>query len=139
MALRVKHKLVVQISGDQAQKKKRFFLEDGPEQETDIASFDRSVSGDLNILDTVTEALSFGDVTDARGIYLEVDQPCNMRINGSPTDLPIILAPAPGSGSGAVAPTAKVFLEMNLTSVTIENTSGGAVLTGSYTIWGDPN
>ena len=139
MALRVKHKLVVQISGDTAQKKKRFFLEEGTEQETDVASFDRSASGDLSIADTVTESLPFGDVTAARGLYLEVDKPCNVKINGSATSIPVILAPAP-SGGGTAAPTAKLFLEATLTAVTIENTDGsGAVLTGSFVLWGDTN
>lgn len=137
MPLRLKHKIVVQVTADTAQKQKRFFLDDDPVQETDVSSFAHQANSELSIDDTVTEALSFGDVQDARGIYIETDKPCDVFINGSATPIPMILAPASGSSSGAAK--AKLFLEATITQVSITNTVGdNSVLTGVYELWGDP-
>ena len=130
MAIRVVHKLLIQISGDTGQKQKRFFTEDDASIITDVATFDRQAGSDINIPDAATEVLNFGDVTAVRGLYLEVDQPCSLRLNGGNETLPIILAPT--------AAKAKVFLEMTLTGASLQNASGNT-LNGSYVVWGDAN
>lgn len=131
MALRIDHKILVQISTDTAQKNKRFFHEDDTSHATSITTLDLEVSGELSIADAATKQLDFGALTDARGFYMEVTAPCNVRLNSGVQDIPVAFAPG--------KTVAKVFWEGAVTSIRIENTVGDAsVLTGSYTIWGEP-
>lgn len=129
MALRVDHTVAPQISRDTSQNL-RLFFPDLTSEAVSHATFDGACSSVLSIAASGTESLSFGDVTDVRGLYIEVDQDCNLRLNGSTDDIPIKLAP-----NGSVA---KVFLEADINQVTIENLSASALLTGVYCMWGDP-
>ena len=58
-----------------------------------IDDFDKQANSDLAIANGVTEGLSFGDVDDVRGLYLEVTVPCKLLLNGSTEELPVTLAP----------------------------------------------
>jgi hypothetical protein len=130
MALRVKHKALIQISSDTAQKSKRYFLEDDSSHEVDTEQYQAEISGDLSIADAATEVLSFGDVQDARGLYLEVSGLCDVTINGA--NVPMAMQPAAGTTANA-----KFLIDATITSVSITNNSGGT-LTGSYALWGNP-
>jgi len=133
MALRLKHKIVVQISRDAEQKQKGvIFLDDDAVQEIDTNQYQRSAGSDISIPDTDTEALSFGDVQAVRGLYLEVSGQCNVTLNGS--NVPILVEPDAGAPSGKPG---KLMLNATITSVSIENVSGG-IITGVYALWGDP-
>ncbi len=133
MAIQVTHKIVLQISLDTAEKRKLFFLEDDQASEVTSVGYDQQASSNLNIATSGTESLGFGDLTDVRGIYLEVSQECNVRINGSPDNIPLKL-PAGVTES----PKAKLFLEADINAVVVENLSASAVLIGTYCVWGDP-
>lgn len=130
MTIRVKHKVVVQNSLDTSAKRKLFYQEDDNTAEVVSDAFERQTGGVLDIDVSSTEALPFGDVTDVRGVYIEVDGACDVRVNGSPDPIPIQPAPA--------ATQAKLLLEAGITGITIENSSATNRLTGHYCLWGDP-
>jgi hypothetical protein len=106
------------------------FFPDLASEAVSHATFDKSSSGDLAIDASGVESLNFGDVLDVRGLYLEVSGNCYLRLNGSVDNIPVTLAPD--------AMKAKVFLEVDITSVIIQNTSSTEALTGVYCVWGDP-
>lgn len=129
MPIRVDHTVAPQISRDTAQKQKLFFP-DLANEAVRCDSFQRASNSVLSIATSDTEALSLGDVTDARGLYLEVNVDCYVRINGGIENIPVKLAPS--------ASIAKLFLEADLNAVEVENLSADTVLQGAYCFWGDP-
>ena len=129
MPFRIDHTVAMQITRDTNQKQKVFFSDLTAEAVT-IATLDNAFGGGLSVAVSSTDSLSLGDIGDARGLYLEVDADCNVRLNGGVEDIPITVAPG-----GA---RAKFFIEGTITAVTVENTSGTVVLTGAYCFWGDP-
>lgn len=129
MSIRVDHTVAPQISRDTNQKQKLFFP-DLAEELVSHSTFDKASSSVLALVASGVESLSFGDVTDVRGIYLEVDGDCYVRINGSFDNIPLKLAPS--------ATRAKLFLEVDLNAIVIQNLSAEDALTGAYAVWGDP-
>jgi hypothetical protein len=128
MAIQVKHTVAIQNSRDVDGLHKLFWADLELSLVT-IQTFEKQVSGNIAIPNAATESLSFGDITTARGLYLEVNQDVSVRLNGGIEN--ILLKKAPGASA------AKLFLEAQLSQVTIQNASGSA-LTGVYAIWGDP-
>jgi len=126
MPIRVKHNVLVQISRDTDEKKKTFYPDTNSVQ---IDTFEKQANGDLSIAAGDTDQLSFGDVVDVRGIYLELSGDALVRINSGTENIPLTLAP---SGTKA-----QLFLEANLSAVEIEN-QGAEAITGVYCVWGDP-
>ena len=126
MPIRVKHNVLVQISRDTDEKKKTFYPDTNAVQ---IDTFEKQANGDLSIAAGDTDQLSFGDVVDVRGIYLELSGDALVRINSGTENIPLTLAP---SGTKA-----QLFLEANLSAVEIEN-QGAEAITGVYCVWGDP-
>lgn len=131
MAIRLKHRVFVQASRDIAGKQKLFY-QDSDLSEVTADNFERMASGNLSIAALATESVPLGDVDAVKGIYLEVSQQCNVRINGSADD--IIMTPP----SGVSGTAAKLFLEAVISQVEIENTNADSALTGVYCVWGDP-
>lgn len=129
MPIRVDHTVTPQISRDTAQKQKLFFPDIG-EEAVSHATFEKSSNNILSLDASAVESLSFGDVDDVRGLYLEVSGDCYLRINGSTDNIPVKLPP---SGTRA-----KVFLEADVTAVEVQNLSTTDALTGVYCVWGDP-
>ena len=127
MSIRVKHNVLLQISRDTLEKKKQFFPD---ANEVILAAFDSQSNGTLAIPATTSLTLDFGEVTDVRGLYIEVSADVVVRINGSLTNLPITLASDATKG--------QLFLESNISAVIIENESATAI-TGVYALWGDPS
>jgi len=68
-------------------------------------------------------------VTLVRGLYLEVDKDAKVRLNGATDAIQLRVA------DGAAC--AKLFLEGEITEVTVENPTEDA-LSGVYVCWGDP-
>lgn len=129
MAIRVDHTVAPQISRDTAQKLKLFFP-DLASEAVSTDQFETEAHSVLSLDPSAVESLSFGDVTLKRGLYLEVNQDCYLRLNGSVDNIPVRLAP---NGNKA-----KVFLEAEITEVQIQNLSTTESLTGVYVVWGDP-
>lgn len=129
MAIRVDHTVAPQISRDTAQKL-RLFFPDLSSEAVSIDQFAGAATSVLSLAASAVETISFGDVTDVRGFYLEVNGDCYLRVNGSVDNIPITLAPN--------ASVAKVFLEVDITEIQIQNISTTELLTGVYCLWGDP-
>ena len=132
MAIRVKHKILVQIGLDTDFNRKLFFIEDNTSAEVVSDGYDQQTSGNVSVAATSIETLSFGDLTDVKGFYLEMDAACKVRLNGSDDAIDMILPDGVTED-----PKAKLFIESTLTGVTIENESGAAI-TGFYALWGNP-
>ena len=126
--MRLKHTVQVQLWQDTAGRRK-LFDDSATAALTDSSGFDRAANSLLSIDADDTESLTFGDVTLVKGIYLEVDQEVQVTINGASDYLQLRLADG--------ATKAKLFLEADISSVSIENTSDD-VCTGCYCAWGDP-
>jgi len=125
MSIQVKHSVLLQISRDADGKKKLFY----PDTNDVIHSgFDNQTNGSLTIAATSSESLSFGDVTDVRGILIELSGDALVRLNGGTDDIPMTLAPS--------ATKCQFFLEGDLNAVVIEN-EGATVITGVFCVWGD--
>jgi len=131
MAIRVKHKLVVQNSSDEDAYEKLFYLEDNSGREVVIDGFDQQANSTLRIPASGSQSLGFGDVTDVRGLYLEVNRDCYLRLNGSIDNIPLKLPP------GITAAKAKLFMEADLNAIVIENLDTVNALIGVYCVWGD--
>lgn len=129
MTIRVDHTVAPQISRDSNQKLKLFFP-DLSSEAVSIDQFETAANSVLSLAASAVESLTFGDVVDVRGLYLEVNQDCYLRLNGSVDNIPVKLAPN--------ASVAKVFLEADITEIQIQNLSTTDLLTGVYVLWGDP-
>lgn len=129
MTIRVDHTVAPQISRDSNQKL-RLFFPDLSSEAVSIDQFQTAANSVLSLAPSAVEALGFGDITDVRGFYLEVNQDCNLKLNGAVDAIPIKLAPN--------ATVAKVFLEADITQIQLENLNTTEVLSGVYVLWGDP-
>lgn len=126
--MRVKHKVVLQVSEDTAEKNKLFSTDETLAIVT-VDGYARAVSGMMQVAATLTESVPLGDVVAPKGLYLKADAACTIKINGSVTGIAMV----PGnSTSGA---TAKLFIEATITAVTV--TAGAAALNLTYCLWGD--
>lgn len=125
--MRVRHTVQVEIARDSDMKRK-LFSDDAQLSKVVIDTFQRQANSGLSIDVSSVESLSFGDVTLVKGLYLETSGDCLVRINGS-------LDPIPMKKSNGVA---KLFVEADISAVTVENESTEDTLTGIYCVWGDP-
>ena len=126
--MRVSHTLMVQIGQDTAFKKKLFYIEQAGAQVVSDG-FLRQANSSFNIAAQASEAMNLGDVTDVRGIYIECSVEAKVYLNGSA--VPLQLRKAPN------ATLAKLFVECDVTSLTIENPDQSVEAEGVYVIWGD--
>jgi len=125
--MRVRHTVQVEIARDTDMKRK-LFSDDAQLSQVVIDTFQRQCNSHLSINPASIETLSFGDVTLVKGMYLETDADCLVRLNGSSDAIPI------KKSNGA----AKLFLEADISEVTVENQDTENILTGIYCVWGDP-
>ena len=127
--MRLKTTVRVQAWLDAAMKR-AMFNDDATLSQMQTDGYAKQANSVLSIAPLATETLSFGDVTLVKGIYLEVDQEAKVRLNGGDA---IQMRMAVGSTK------AKLFLEADVSQVTVENTDDTAVLTGFVCCWGDPS
>jgi hypothetical protein len=125
--MRIKHTVLLRMARD-TDMRRQLFYDDSQLAEVIIDDYEHEAQGHVAIAASSTGTLSFGDITEVRGLYLELDQDATVRLNGSLDD--IVLAIPPG---GSVA---KFFIEATITAVEIENT-GTEELSGLYVFWGD--
>jgi len=128
MAIRLKHKANVQIGETSAMKNLLFYGDDSLAEEV-IDAYLHQHSGSLAIVASGTEALPSGDVTAIKGIFLKLDGEATVTINGA--DTPLQLRKASGANY------CKLFIECDVTSVSITNSSSTEALAGVYCVWGD--
>lgn len=126
--MRLSHTLMVQIGQDSEFKKKLVYIEQSGAQVVSDG-FLKQANSSFNIAPSGLEAMTFGDVEAVKGLYLESDSEVKVRINGSADAIQLRKAPD--------ASLAKLFLEGDLTELTIENPSAEAEANGFYTVWGD--
>jgi len=126
--MRLKHTVQVQLSQDTAGKRK-LYSDDATSALTDVSAYQRQANSILAVDPSGIENLTFGDVTLVRGLYLEVDKDAKVRLNGATDAIQLRVA------DGAAC--AKLFLEGEITEVTVENPTEDA-LSGVYVCWGDP-
>lgn len=129
MAIRVSHTVSVRTSRD-TDYKKAMWYPDVTLAEVVIDGYEKQANGNFSIPVSDTEVLPFGDIDLVRGMYLEADAACKVRLNGS-LDA-ITLAPA------EAGTPAKLFLEAEINQVEVENESASTILTGVFVFWGDP-
>lgn len=127
--MRLKHTVQVQLSQDQDMRRKLYSDDLASVAQTDTSGFARQANSMLNIEPSGIENLTFGDVTLVRGLYLEVDKEAKVRLNGATDALQLRIADG--------ASVAKLFLECEITQVTVENPAEDT-LSGVYVVWGDP-
>lgn len=128
MVVRIKHKCNVRIATD-TDMKNILFGPDDTLAEVVIDTFTKHTSGNITMLTTDTETLSFGDIDAVKGIYLYVDNDVKLTINGG---TPIQMRQNTGTGTRA-----KFFLEADITSILVDNDTSGETVTGVYCVWGD--
>ena len=109
--------------------KRALFNDDATLSQMQTDGYTKQANSVLSIAPEATESLSFGDVTLVKGLYLEVDQEAKVRVNGGDA---LQMRMAVG------ATKAKLFLEADVSQVTVENTDDTAALTGFMCCWGDP-
>ena len=126
--MRLSHTLMVQIGQDSEFKKKLVYIEQTAAQVVSDG-FEKQANSSFNIAPSGLEAMTFGDVDEVKGLYIESDSEVKVRLNGSAD--PIQLRKAPD------AALAKFFLEADITELTIENPSTENEANGFYTVWGD--
>ena len=133
MAIKVRHTVSVQISADTDEKKRRFFTDDLV-QTVETVELTKQVNEDLCIAASATTALSLGTLTAVKGLYLEVQGTlgADVFINGSATAIP--LRPLKDATPASFA---KLFMEADITAVTIQNLDGTDPLIGAYALFGD--
>lgn len=129
MPIRVRHTVAVQTSRD-TDFKKAMWNPEVPLSEVVLDNFEKQTNGNFSVPAATTESLPVGDVTLIKGMFLEVEAECKVRLNGSLDSIEL----KPGAEGG----TAKFFLEADINQVDVENESASAVLDGVYVFWGDP-
>ena len=126
--MRVQHTVNVQIAEDADMKNLLY----GPSvslAQVVIDSYESQTGGTFTVAAGATESLKLGDVTAPRGVYLRVDNDCQVNINGLG---PIQLR----RGTGATGFTAKLFMEGEISSVAI-TAPVGTEIHGTWCFWGD--
>ena len=125
--MRVQHQIILTVSDDAAALQGEF------SRSANLApvvadNFTAATSGTFYLPDTQQAVtLSLGDVASALGLYLEVDGPAALVVNGG---APLALAPSQGNG------LAKVFLECTIASLGLSAAQAGVAVRGRWTAWG---
>lgn len=128
--MRLKHTVQVQAWLDTVFKR-ALFNDSSATAATQTDAWTKQANSVLSVEPGGLEPLSFGDVTLVRGLYLEVDGNARVRLNGAADAIQLAKA--------SDATKAKLFVEAELTQITVENPSGDTTITGVYVIWGDPS
>lgn len=85
----------------------------------------------IDLADGANKDLNLAGITNCKGIYLEINGDAQVTINGAAAPLQMRRY---GTGTGVVA---KLYLDMDITSVNVENPSGsGAAMAGHFHAWG---
>ncbi len=127
--MRIVHELIMNVSQDEAGEQVQFKRSEVLSRVT-IDTYEKHLSNDFKVLDTASKSLSLGDVTSpAKGLYLEVDADCDVKLNGSGDAIQIRAAPTPTARR-------KLFLEGNITAIEV-TASQATDVNGTYVIWGD--
>lgn len=134
MTIRVVHELKLHVSQDQAQKNSLFERHEDLSKVT-IDSFLRHNSGNPTVLNATAKVLSLGDVGAVKGVYIEADADCDVRLNGSADPIQLRRAPVGGTQT-VITPTVKLFLESDITAIEV-TASQGSDVNLSYVVWGD--
>ena len=129
MAIRVRHTVVVRTSRD-VDFKKAMWNPEVSLAEVVLDTFEKQANGNFSVPVASTESLPFGDIDAVKGMYLEAETECYVRLNGSLDS--ITLKPGEAGKPG------KLFLEADISQVDVENPSADTVLNGVYVFWGDP-
>lgn len=129
MAIRIRHTVNVFISDDPEGLCPLYGTQDAAKELVIVDTFDTPASGKLSIATTTTESLPLGDISDPRGLFIDADRGFNLIFNGGSEIIRV-------EPSGSTA-RAKIFLEANFTSATLENDDADNVLTAKYAVWGD--
>lgn len=92
--------------------------------------YDKQASGTINIAQSLSEDLDFGDVDNVKGVYIKVDQDCIIKLNNGNEEINIV------KGVSTTYDFAQFFMEAALTNVNI-TAPADEDLTGIYCVWGD--
>jgi len=130
--MRIRHKVTAVLSEDAAGKYKLFAPDDAL-AEVVLDGMTEQSSGSTVVPALTTFAVPFAAITDARGLLLRGDGDFSLALNGGPA---LSVKRGVSGAGGAVAPSARVFLEAQLTSV--EVTAGDTDLSLVYVLYGDP-
>lgn len=125
--MRIRHTVDVHITAD-AGTTSNLFGPDAVYNKRVIDDMAQHFAGQQAIPGASTEVLSLGDLDDVRGLYLRASGDCLVTLNGGD---PIALR----RGSSEASATAKLFLEGEITSISVEN-EGTTALSCVYVIWG---
>ena len=128
MAIRVRHTVAVRTARDTDFKKPMWNPEPSLE-EVVMDTFEKQANGNFSIPAASTETLPFGDVDAVKGMYVETNAACKVRVNGSLDSIEMT--------PHAAGQPAKFFLEANISEVQVENISADTALDGVYVFWGD--
>lgn len=129
MAIRVRHTVAVRTARD-TDFNFAMWDPDVTLSEVILDGFDKQTNGVFTVAVSSSESLNLGDITAVKGMYLEVDADCLVRLNGSTDDIQMRI--------GATGSPAKLFIEADISAVVVENQSGTAILNGVVVFWGDP-
>lgn len=130
--MRVRHKANVVIASDAAGKDK-LYAPDDTLAEVVLDGFTEASSGTVQLALDGSFTVPFGGLATCRGVFLKATGgDFTVALNGL---APLSVKRGATAGSGAVATTARVFLEAQVTSVVVV---AGAALTLQYALWGDP-
>lgn len=132
MAIRIIHTLSMAISEDIAEPQKQLlFQRDADLQKQTIDTYLKEVSGNFIVIGGNQENLSLGDIAlPAKGLYLEANAECSIRLNGSADPVILRLPSSPQTGAKV-----KYFVEGDITAVEVD-ASENADVSGAYAMWG---
>lgn len=129
MAIRVRHTVVVRTARD-TDFNQAMWDPDVSLSEVVLDGFEKQTNGNFAIAVSSSESLPLDSLDAVKGLYLETDAACKVRLNGGSESIDLVPAE---SGQPA-----KLFLEANITAVVVENESTSSVLNGVFVAWGDP-
>ncbi len=126
--MRVRHQLILSVSDDPAGEEGEF-LRSGNLPAISSDGFTASASGRFYAPpDQTTVGLSFGDVEQGAGCYVEGLGTFDVTINGSAH---LTIQSIQGGAKG------KMFFEGRVSSLAVASTVPGVAVTGAYTVWGN--
>lgn len=128
--MRVKHKIIIDISDDTAGEDV-LFSQSEKLALSQIDNWQRSNSGKMSIAALGTENIPFGDVGDVRFVYIKAAGDFDLKFDGG-VELMHFKRALATSG------TAKCLMEVDVSSITIVNVSASAVLNLVFCVAGDP-
>ncbi len=128
--MRIKHKVRVQIARDALMKNFQWAPDDVLSERV-IDAYRNCSHNNFEVAANTNEDLPLGDITLVKGVFLEVDFDCIIKLNGGTDELQLRKAvgtPTPDS--------ARFFAEMDITEINLAAPAGQAI-TGVITLYGD--